>query len=452
MLVIQRLLVVVLLSVGITAATTAQSAVQLFTAQWYTESFGNECAGSLTPSGAPGPHCTITTGEFAAYSNWAMPQGILCNQTQPRCPFSSTPTDGKGAFHPLGGKGNPTMPTSINCAPLSVYMGTTMTTRPAKGGTVSPRVPPLYRNPFFFTTSGQPKLTACDATSTGYTTGTQTRFGANKGKVQLGHPVAGSWNASVTASGGFSFAAAPATGPGGFRTTGLVGEFTNTYPYIYSYTYATLRNDAGVFGPGKGPGSFVLNYPPAAGTYVAGITVKQGPAKFGGTMKMLGALTTKVCYWLQAGGGGCSLGNNDWLYHLVGASASTSSGVVTMGYTYTHTEIYYNTANGQTSLLTVVASRFPWTTGTVTVTAIGRGPHKTVHYAQGYDNRNTTTGLGKGTIQLVTPILTRWFGYADFETGGIGVLRIEFVPEPQTWMMLVAGASLLGLGYRMRGR
>jgi hypothetical protein len=40
----------------------------------------------------------------------------------------------------------------------------------------------------------------------------------------------------------------------------------------------------------------------------------------------------------------------------------------------------------------------------------------------------------------------------DFETGGIGILRIEFVPEPQTWAMLIAGASLLGVGYRMRGR
>ena len=102
--------------------------------------------------------------------------------------------------------------------------------------------------------------------------------------------------------------------------------------------------------------------------------------------------------------------------------------------------------------ITVSGSRFPWTTGSVTVTAIARGPHKTVHYAHGYDNRNTTTGLGKGTIQLVTPILTRWFGYTDYETAGIGVLRIKFIPEPQTWAMLVAGVSLLGVATRLRGR
>jgi hypothetical protein len=40
----------------------------------------------------------------------------------------------------------------------------------------------------------------------------------------------------------------------------------------------------------------------------------------------------------------------------------------------------------------------------------------------------------------------------NFETGGIAILRIKFVPEPQTWVMLVAGASLLGFGARMRRR
>jgi hypothetical protein len=101
----------------------------------------------------------------------------------------------------------------------------------------------------------------------------------------------------------------------------------------------------------------------------------------------------------------------------------------------------------------LVGARFPWTTGSVTVTAVGRGPHKTVHYAHGYDNRNTTTPNGIGTIQLVTPVLTRWLQpCCNFETGGIGILQIKFVPEPQTWMMLVAGASLLCVGARMRGR
>ena len=54
---------------------------------------------------------------------------------------------------------------------------------------------------------------------------------------------------------------------------------------------------------------------------------------------------------------------------------------------------------------------------------------------------------------MVSPPLTRWLQPAvNFETGGIAILRIKFVPEPQAWVMLVAGASLLCVGARMRGR
>ena len=112
---------------------------------------------------------------------------------------------------------------------------------------------------------------------------------------------------------------------------------------------------------------------------------------------------------------------------------------------------YYHTALMQTSTVSITGSRFPWTTGSVTVTAIARGPHKTIHYAHGYDNRTTPNGLG--TIQLVSPLLTRWRQPSlAIDTGGIGILRIKFLPEPQAWAMLVAGVSLLAVGTRMRGR
>jgi hypothetical protein len=243
----------------------------------------------------------------------------------------------------------------------------------------------------------------------------------------------------------------------GIRTTALVGEFASHYPYIYSYTYANIRNDQGTFGPGQGPGSFNIVYGPP-GSPAASINVTKGKNQFGGTMKMLGAMTTKVSYWLRAGGGGCSLGVMDWRYEAIGAATQTTSNgapilPITMGRIYTHYTRYYNTAQAKFSEITVSASRFPWTTGAVTVTAIARGPHKTVHYAQGYDNRiKTGSNIGKGTIQLVSPVLTRWFGYTDYETGGVAVLRIKFVPEPQTWAILIAGVSLLGVGFRMRGR
>jgi hypothetical protein len=315
---------------------------------------------------------------------------------------------------------------------------------------------PLYRNPNFFTSAGQPNTTSCTATSTGYTTQNKGNLGQNKGKVQLGNPVAGTWGANTTGTqkGGFSFVAAPENPKAGVRTTGQIGEFAAVGPYLYSYIYAALRNDFGVFGPGFGPGNFTLSYTmglqrtPPDGKGDAQIYVKQGLAKFGGTMRMLGSLTTKVCFFRN---GGCSLGGGNWRYEAVGETVGSLGPVITQGYIATYRMYYYHTFLMQQSTVDVEGARFPWTTGSVTVKAAGRGPHKTIHYGQGYDNRNPVTH--KGTIQMVTPVLTRWLQpCCKFETGGVGVLRIKFVPEPQTLVLLLAGVSLLGVGYRMRGR
>jgi hypothetical protein len=159
-------------------------------------------------------------------------------------------------------------------------------------------------------------------------------------------------------------------------------------------------------------------------------------------------MTSKVCYYRA---GGCSLGEPDWLYDAVGTTGDhTLSGVVTQGYQVRTTAIYFNSGIGAFSSVMLVGSRFAWTTGSVTVTAVGRGWHKTVHYGRGYDNRTPTSGMG--TIQLVTPLLTHWLQPAvKYETGGIGILKLKFVPEPDAWIMLAAGASLLGVGYRRRG-
>jgi hypothetical protein len=433
-----------LLSVGIAVATTAQAGTQLFEGSWTVKAFGNECGDATNPT--PGPYCGDGQSESSVTGFFGIPQGIQCNNVQPRCPFDSTPTDGLSNWAPLGGTKDGLSPF---CAPWVDWQGNGTTQRPAKGDTAfdtgmkGGKIPPLYRNPAFFTSGGQPGTTFCTSTSTGATPG-------GKGLAQVGNPVVGMLSASTTGTqqGGFTFAAAPATGTSGVRATGVVGEFAAIYPYVYSYTYATLRNDVGFFGPGSGPGNFTVTK--KQGGTVAKMRVTEGAAKFGGTMTMLGAFTTKVCYYRN---GGCSLGENDWRYDAIGTSAQTSGGVVTNGYVVTFKAYYYHTALMATSTINVEGSRFPWTTGSVTLTATGRGPHNTVHYTQGFDNRNTATATGKGTIQLVTPVLTRWLQPAvNFETGGVGILRIKFVPEPQTWAMLIAGVSLLGVGYRMRGR
>jgi len=352
----------------------------------------------------------IGTTASLYYSAFGFPQGIQCMPYQPRCPFRSTPTDGSGNFAPLGG--SPSM--ALYCTPYTVF-GTR----------------PRYRNPGFFTSGGQPGATACSAKSTD-------EYGG-KGLVQAGQPITGTWIATTTSTpmgglgGGFNFPAARATGSAGVRATGVIGERAVPYPYVYSYTYATLRNDQGIFGPGSGPGSFSFSNPPGGR-----VIVKQGAAKFGGTMRMLGALTNKHCGY---SGGGCWFGQNNWRYEVVGASANTMTGVVTLGYIATYLAYYYHTGLMWTSTVDVYGSRFPWTTGSVTVTAEGRGGHQTVHYAQGFDNRSSTSG--KGTIQLVTPVLTRWLSASkNFGTAGIGILRIKFVgPPPSSITPILQPAS-----------
>jgi len=97
------------------------------------------------------------------------------------------------------------------------------------GGPGKSLMPPLYRNPVFFTSGGSPGTTHCTATSTGFTPG-------GKGRVQAGNPVTGTLVVSGTggAKGGFDFPAAPLTGSSGLRATGVAGEPRGYYPYEYS--------------------------------------------------------------------------------------------------------------------------------------------------------------------------------------------------------------------------
>ena len=107
------------------------------------------------------------------------------------------------------------------------------------------------------------------------------------------------------------------------------------------------------------------------------------------------------------------------------------------------------TALMQASTVMVIGERFPWTTGSVTVTATGRGPHNTIERRKGADNRVD----GVGTVQLVTPIITRWLQpAANFETGGIGILRLSFAPEPEAWAGMVAALSVVGVLFGLRRR
>lgn len=222
------------------------------------------------------------------------------------------------------------------------------------------------------------------------------------------------------------------------------GSFSYYPPYIYSYTYADLKNAAGNFFGGGGPGDFIFR-PGASGAGT--LETQEGAGKFGGTMGMLGFFQTHFAYAIV---GGLSVGTDDWLVHWLGNGTVTPGGSVNV-LTLTDTATNKNNVLMQTNTAYHTASAFPWTTGFARVDATA-GPFYTKMARSGYDNR---TAGGAGNIQMVSPMLTHWRTPAaelDYETGSIGVLTLEFVPEPSHLMLLVGGVSLLGLAYRSSRR
>jgi hypothetical protein len=447
-------------------ASESFAGTKLYQGSWIAESFGNDKVG-------------IGTKESKYFEVAGIPLGNNCHPNAPLCDFYSTQVTTTGTPSAPGATGTLWNPLGPKCRPLA----STELPRPALGNTLTPsgatcpftatygtqhitpcnKTAPLYRNKAFFTpTSG---LLASNQSCSG----AQTVSGAKavvplltldnplRGKVMKGHPLTGSQSATTTGAS-FNFPAAPASpGPGNgmFRTT--KGSFVGEGPYRYSYTYAQLRNDAGSFGPGKGFFSVAAPTPTLSfknkvgANYVATMKVRPGANKFGGVMKLLGSYTTKVCYFYA---GGCGLGYGTWDYELIGAAgyknSATGSKVVTAEYTTNFVFTYYNTELGTIGKYDIVAQRFPWTTGKVTVSATVRGPNNTFEQREGFDNRVD----GVGTVQLVSPILTQWLsqfgGGEKFETGGIAVMQIKFVPEPGGVASLVAGLSMLWVLRRFR--
>ena len=450
----------------------------MYSASWIAESLGND-------------KVNIGTGDSRYFSFYAIPWGHEANAAIPLCNFQSTPattfttmtTTMMGATNNFTFTGTMFNPRGPGCRPLTAGE----MPRPAKYETLTPfggscpwapatpcaKTPPLYRNPLFFTAGGVARHTLIQ----GYTT-----FGSspatvylgpgdpNRGKGMKGAPVEGGGTATTTSApaiaGKFVFnfpAANPAAATDGFRRT-TTGSFPRVFPYIYSYTYANLRNDAGSFGAGKGFFSTGASTIGGADRTMATFTKKvgggavqtarvtRGGNSFGGVMKLLGSYSTKVRFCYQ---GACGLGYRPWLYELIGAAGyknpapttmntfGNTGSVVTKSFTTTKTFMYGGTDYLGTPTFTIVAQRWPWTTGTVTVQATGRGPHDTFARRVGFDNRTT---MGVGTVQLVSPVITQWIGAtpaAMLETGGVAVMQIRFVPEPGVAVSLIWGMSLL---------
>jgi hypothetical protein len=221
------------------------------------------------------------------------------------------------------------------------------------------------------------------------------------------------------------------------------GSFSAWFPYIYSYTYADLKNASGSFFGGGGPGNFSFDY-----KGLAKLVVKQGTNRFGGTMKLLGYYYSYGAYYRN---NGLSIGRFEWLFDRVGGGGYYSGTVLTTVKTAQASFTLKHTVLKQTLTSTAIANYVGWTTGTATVTATARGPFPSVMQRKGYDYR-TPNGLG-GRIQLVSPLLTYWrSSAANTESASHGILKINFVPEPAKAMMLLAGVSMLGLLYRVHRR
>jgi hypothetical protein len=225
------------------------------------------------------------------------------------------------------------------------------------------------------------------------------------------------------------------------------GSFYYYFPYMFQLTYADLRNQTGSFFKSGGPGNFTIEWK-QGGNPAGKVVNKAGSNQFGGVMPLLGQFYSIRGYQQPTY---LSVDTRTRLLHHLGATPATYLGAVTGGYSATAMNTHYTTGMGSRTTTTVAVSAFPWTTGTVTVTGL-RGPRPSVLQRKGYDHR---TSMGAGTIQMVSPMLTRWTGFdSQYETGAIGILRIVFTPEPTGWLLLAAGLGLLVVLHRVsrRGR
>jgi hypothetical protein len=287
---------------------------------------------------------------------------------------------------------------------------------------------------------------------------------------QRGAPITGSGTATT-----FTTPAAPSAPAihlrGGAIYESVSGSRGYDAPYVYWVTHATLGTGAGTFFPGGGPGSTYLSWygtGPLAG--FMGIYPQPGGPQFGGTMRLLGRIRSTGFLFSGIGNGmfGASL---DAKFEHAGASArgydcwvaagttptpDACPSVATNRWTWTdgyRNRAYHTTGAPLTATTMVYVDAFRWTTGLAIVSGV-RGAYPTIIVRSGYDNR---TPLGSGTVQLVSPHLVNWIGLdcplngcspRSETTAGIAILRLQFVPEPSSWIMLISGIGILSAVHR----
>jgi hypothetical protein len=211
---------------------------------------------------------------------------------------------------------------------------------------------------------------------------------------------------------------------------------------------SNLYNTSNIADIGQGfdYGKRTFLFPVYSGTK-ARVAINPGANRFGGTLQILGAMGAKRAHEYQ---GKIFVGTGGSFFGALGPPCSITCYVIGGAAGYFGYQ-QYETSKGDATTPSVTPVGFPWTTGTVSVTATA-GPFPTRFRRSGYDNR---TANGLGTIQMVAPQIVKWdfpnrSAPWDRYTGAIGILRLKFVPEPSGWVMMIAGVAFLSIGYKRR--
>lgn len=270
----------------------------------------------------------------------------------------------------------------------------------------------------------------------GYQCGPQLGSPCAPSIVQNGKSLTGSGTASLmgSAPAGFTIPAGilAALGTGSHPP---LGAYTNWLTYK---TSGDLRNGAGSFKAGSGPGAFTF----FKGTPGTGVARVSGGSNFGGVMKLLGTLS-----WSLGGSSRSPYPSSSFIYTWKSKGPIGAAFVAGGSYANSVIAPWYYSRNRGGSYFTspVYNTGFPWTTGMAT--ASNTAVFVTFLQATGYDNR---TAMGLGTIQLVTPMLTHYFGIGEFfNESSIAILNLKFVPEPSAVLMFAVGTGVLALLYRV---
>jgi hypothetical protein len=94
----------------------------------------------------------------------------------------------------------------------------------------------------------------------------------------------------------------------------------------------------------------------------------------------------------------------------------------------------------------------PWTVGVASI-ATDSGTQTRQGFAHGPASATSSTAKASGVVQLVTPMLMRTsLNPPNTKVPVFGVLRLHFVPEPATALLVAGGLAVLGIVGRKRRR